>query len=299
VTDLRSDYKRFHRHAIATQDVDPVYPVYRALAESLGLSNAERAWLVFVHVAYYHAGSALYAFGQSRDALDASLAPTTLPVATERRAHWTRPRLMEHLNGLTRAAAEHGDLYEWARWGLPRDPREGWNLLRARLEHLPGNGRWASYKTAEMLAEIANVPVEAPDMGHADSSGPRHGLALLHPNVPTDNSVCSIALLDHWSAKLVKELLNDGLPATMATTETTLCDFHGLVKGRYYVGHDIDQMQHQLNQVPGGFTKRAFQARAVSLPEWTLGESNGRSGIQTHRNALYARTGRIEWWEDV
>jgi Alpha-glutamyl/putrescinyl thymine pyrophosphorylase clade 2 len=293
---LRLDYRRFHRLAVTSGDVDPVYPVYRALAGALGLDPAGRAWLVFCHVAYYHAGSALAAFAATRTAPYATLAPLDLPVGTERRAHWTRPRLAAHLAGLQRAALLFGgDLHAWAMDGLPGDPGQAWHHLAGRLAALPGNGRWAAYKTTEMLAEVCGIPAQAPDMGHAHSTGPRRGLVLLHPAAPgpDENSALAVKELDVLSRRLVDELRAAGLPATMATAETTLCDFHALHAGRYYVGHDIDLMQAQVRAVRPPLAPHLMDARAAALPGVYLGELGGWTGPDPRRRRHYRDTGVI------
>jgi hypothetical protein len=293
-TRLRRDYRRFHQLALSTRDVDPVYPVYRALAGQLGLTDAERAWLVFCHVAYYHAGSALAAFAATRTVSEATMAPMDLPVGTERRAHWTRPRLAAHLAGLQRAARPFGgDLHAWAMAAMNPDPCRAWATLTADLMELDGNGRWASFKTAEMLAEVCDVPVEAPDMGHAWSTGPRHGLALLFPGLPAGNGATTVAELDVISARLVDDLHAAGLEASMATAETTLCDFHALHAGRYYTGHDIDLMQAQVRAVRPGLAGQLWNARAAALPAAYLGELGGWTGPDAHRRRFYRDHGLI------
>jgi hypothetical protein len=291
---LHADYRAFHQLALETCDVDPVYPVYRRLASDLGLSASGRAWLVFVHVAYYHIGSALKAFDVARRSSDAMLAPLDVPVGTERRAHWSRPKLAQHLAAVDNAARPFGgDLDAWAREGLPEDPREAWRALADRLQRLTGNGRWAAFKTAEMLQQICDVPVAAPDMDHANSSGPRQGLSLLYKGLPTGNTPRAVATLDKHSEALMEALRKAGLEAEQETTETTLCDFHALHGGRYYVGHDIDQMLHQLNQVPSDLTEAALDARADTLPAAYRGEINGWHGIDKNRRGHYRRTGEV------
>lgn len=291
---LTADHRRFHEIAVASSDVDPIYPVYRSLADRLGLDQAARAWLVFCHVAYYHAGSALAAFAATGYARDAAVAPIDVPVGTERRAHWTRPRLVAHLAALERAARPFaGDLWAWATEGLPDRPHAAWRELTVRLEGLDGNGRWAAFKTAEMLQQICGAPVAAPDMGHAHSSGPRHGLELLRPGLPAGNSPADIRRLDTASAELIRDLRQAGLHATVENTETTLCDFRSMWAGRYYVGHDIDHMQHQLTQVPVPFTEAAWKARADTLPRAYLGELNGWYGVDRDRRGHYRRTGEV------
>lgn len=291
MADIWSDYTEFHGAMGRSHDLDPVYPVYRRIADDQAMGRADRVWLVLAHVAYYHAGSGLSAFSGANGLRDAGTSRLDLPCATERRGHRSPAALSAHLNDLARRADE---ILGWcdATEGAG-DREEAWTQLTARLETIHGNGRWAAYKTAEMLQHIAGLPVEAPDMGHAFSSGPRKGLALLYDDLPTGNGIAVVRHLDRLSAEVVSHLRWIGLPASPATAETSLCDFHSLATGRYYVGHDIDQMQVQLTAVPGPLTDTAFNARVRSLKPAYLGEVHGREGIDRARRRVYLETGKV------
>lgn len=290
MSDLWSDYTLFHEQMTDSGDLDPVYPVYLLLAESLNLSRADRVWLVLAHVAYYHAGSALAAFSGANGLRDAGTSRLDLPCSTERRGHRSPAALSAHLNDLSRRADEILGWCVEASWA----PETGWRYLTERLATIHGNGRWAAYKTAEMLQHIYPLPIDAPDMGHAFSSGPRKGLALLYEDdLPTGNDAESVRHLDSLSKEVVLHLYRSRLSANFATAETSLCDFHNLVEGRYYVGRDIDQMQAQLTAVPSELTASAWTARRRSLPNQYLGELHGRTGVDTARLKTYRDTGKI------
>jgi hypothetical protein len=293
VNDLWADYTQFHGLMVESQDLDPVYPVYKRLAEGLNLSRADRVWLVLAHVAYYHAGSALVAFSGANGLRDAGTSRLDLPCSTERRGHRSPAALSAHLNDLSRRADE---IFAWCVETSYMEPETGWNYLTDRLETIHGNGRWAAYKTAEMLQHVYPLGIEAPDMGHAFSSGPRKGLALLYEDdLPTGNDALSVKHLDSLSREVVSHLnYRVGVRmATMATAETSLCDFHSLVEGRYYVGRDIDQMQAQLTAVPSGLTRQVWKARRQTLPNQYLGELYGWKGVDTARSRMYRDTGKI------
>lgn len=288
---LRDDYTRFHHLHIATHDIDPVYPVLDHLAtHHLNLSAEDRVRIVFTHVAYYHLGSALSAWATSSG--DFRAMPHNLPTGTERRAHRDQPKLRRHLDHLADIATAEGGLLPWLARNIdPTSPTRTWtNITDHCLMRVIGNGRWASYKTGEMLTDVAHLPLAAPDMGHAHSSGPRHGLTLLYPALATltDNSPTTINRLNTVSATLASSL---GTPIEKA--ETSLCDFNSLVKGRYYPGHDIDHMLHQLHQVPSPLTPAALAARAATLPHPYLGELHDWDGVDRTRLSHYARTGHI------
>lgn len=286
------DYARFHGLMIGTGDVDPVYLVYRRMAEDQGWTRAERITMVLLHVAYYHAGSALAAFNDcGGDLARVGECRTDLPCGTERRGHRNPAALSKHLNELARSRAE---IEEWAgEIGGLRNRHSGWARAVRRFSTLHGNGRWAAYKTAEMLKEVAGLRIDAPDMDHAYSSGPRKGLARLFKGVPEGNSYAVVGYLDMLSGEVIGHLRTAGHFATMATAETTLCDFNSLLSGRYYVGHDIDQMQAQLNAVPSPLTIPAHDARAAMLPTEYLGEFGDWVGVDRPRMKVYRDTGEI------
>lgn len=280
---LRSDYARWHRAQIATGDIDPAYPVLRQLCGQLG--RDEGAWLVLRHVAFYHLGSALRSYAESPGA---RLIPATmtLPTGTERRGH----------RDLRQFALHWADLVgHVTRYGGPRafltpthTGRHGWNELIDRLCAVRGNGRWAAYKSAELAQKVLDVLIIAPDAGHAYSSGPRKGLALLE-QIPDGNRPEDIAVLDEMTTRLAHRL---GEP-DIAQVETSLCDFHSAFRGRYYIGKDIDEQLHHLEAVRSDFTPAAFAIRQQVFPAAYLGELHGWSGVDRERQRVYARTGRI------
>lgn len=280
---LAPDYARFHGLALESRDVDPVYPVLRALAVAQGLTPEDVTRLVMHHVAFYHLGSALAYYTGERG---------KLPTGVERRGHRDPKQLNRHLAALRAVERQPGGYTGHLATGLPADPYAAWGVLMGRLLALHGNGRWAAYKSAEMLWKVCDYPVAAPDMGHAYSSGPRKGLALLTA-VPEGNSATAVGELDGISEYLCGWLAGLGHAAPVEEVETTLCDFHSLYKGNYYVGHDIDQMLRQLLDVQSSLTKQALAARGAALPWWYLGEVRGWAGVDRDRRTFYRRTGQI------
>lgn len=289
----REDYFRFHEIQVECRDMDPAYPVLSDIGRALDLDTERRLWLVLVYTAYYHLGSALAALGDATDPRWASRAARDLPCATERRGHWYRPRLLKHLTAVQELAHRPGGLSGWFLSDLNGTPEENWAQVQHRAGLLPGNGRWASFKTTELIQQVLGPDLAAPDMQHAHSSGPRQGLSLLYANLPTGNDRADIARLDQISAGLVREMRLHGLKVSVETAETSLCDFHALVEGRYYPGRDIDQMQLQLEAVPSVLDPYAWRARRRTLPKHYLGELTGRTGIDRQAMVTYRTTGRI------
>lgn len=293
LTTRREDYYRFHEIQVECRDMDPAYPVLNDVGRTLGMSTEDRLWLVLLFTSYYHMGSTMAALTRATAPAQAARAALDLPCATERRGHWHRPRLLKHLSAIGDIAQSPGGLSQWFLSDLNGTPEENWRQVQHRAGLLPGNGRWASFKTTELIQQVIGADVRAPDMQHAHSSGPRKGLELLYANLPTDNDPASIALLDKLSADLVRDMRRRGLKVSVETAETSLCDFHALVAGRYYPGHDIDQMQLQLEAVPSPLDHYAWRIRRRVFAPAMLGELNGRSGIDRDAMICYRTTGKI------
>lgn len=288
---LLLDYTRWHHLQVATGDLDPVYPVLRRLADDLTLDDDARAWLCVLHVTYYHLGSALAAFAR----LPYPAAPTRagdllhLPCGTERRGHRVPQRLYDHWCALLDTLDAAGGPHAWLTALGDASPTDGWGQLNDRIAAVHGNGRWAAYKLAELAQKVCGARVQVADAGHRNSSGPRHGLALLFPWTPSGNGPDVIADLDRLTAALAADL---GEP-DLGQVETSLCDFHGLVSGRYYLGHDIDLMAEQLAAVPSALTLPAIAARLGALPFAYLAEVGGWPGVDRARKRAYADSGVI------
>jgi len=281
---LRGDYLRWHHLQVATRDVDPAYPVLRAIVDQLGLDRDSAAWLVLLHVGYYQLGSALAAFAEVPKPAPPTPALLRLPTGTERRAHRDVRQWDRHWRALLDAFDAHGGPYGWL-----TAAGTDWAALNDHLTRVYGNGRWAAYKTAELAQKVLDVPTVVADAGHAHSSGPRKGLALLH-RIPGGNTAGDVAILDDLTTALAAELAESDI----GQVETSLCDFHSLHKGGYYLGHDIDAMAEHLMKVPGALTQVAFDARAATLPPPYLAEAVGRPlVVERDRKRVYANTGRI------
>jgi hypothetical protein len=285
-----TDYAKFHAGQASSQDLDPVYPVLRTIGDLLGLDKESRVWLTFLHVAYYHMGSALRVFQEFPKPGIPQESLLKLPTGTERRAHRVPKKLEIHFNSLCGIADGNNGLSGWVDNYIRPNPTASWNSVAEALTQPIGNGRWAAYKTSEMLWKVNNYDMAAPDMGHAHSSGPRQGLEILFSGLPTGNKPSDVRILDSASDVTIKRLSSYGITAAMEEAETSLCDFHALVEGRYYVGHDIDQMLEQLYKVPSDLSSLALDARSQVFDHAYLGELNNWQGIQKERKRIYRDT---------
>ena len=284
---LWNDYVAFHKEQIRSWDIDPVYPVLKHIIKDVEPESG--LWLTFLHVAYYNIGSALAVWHRYPMPTLPEDVFLKYPCGTERRAHRSPEKLKKHLTDLL----SNAPLTTFVNKAIVDNPLRSWSRMEIMLQSVWGNGRWATFKTSEMLMKVNDLPLQATDMGHKNGSGSKHGLKLLFPNSPTGNSSREIAILDKISQDLVDRLRQDGATATLETAETSLCDFHSMLQGRYYVGHDIDAMQQQLISFPSMLTEKAFEARLNSIPVEYLGEINGWEKPDEQRKRAYRQNKQL------
>lgn len=244
MTDPLADLTYFARLHIASGDIDPAYPVLRRLLDP---ADPQRAWKILVYVGHYNLASAITAWDFHPEPFPESqpYQGNLLPCGTERRG--LRGGLVErHLRSIVSRADGYGSVDAWlqAGWETTTDPHERWRITAANVQDCWNNGRWAAYKTCELLATVLDWPMSAPDAGHAWSSGPRKGLALLY-GAMEGNSPVVITALDKQTLRVLDHLAACSITTDLAQVETVLCDFHSLAGGSYYVGHDIDQQWEQ------------------------------------------------------
>lgn len=295
-----TDLATFAAPHLDSGDIDPAYPVLAAIADDRGYSWAEKADLIFLYVAYYNIASALVIAEEGPWPPFAFLADyLKQPTGTERRAHRSPRRLYAHLVALDQQREAYGDLACWIAARCAADSYEdNWRNLQAALRSIDGNGRWAAYKTGELLAYFG-WPVRPTDAGHDFSTGPRQGLALVRPEALglEGHSPGVVAALDEMTEE-VRVDLSDRLERDVPVEqlETILCDWHSTVAGRYYVGHDIDQQLEQVAGAPDSVRSCVLAARERAFaPRW-LGEVNGWSGVRRPLKRLWAAKREVAWW---
>ncbi len=281
-----SKYLDFHKVQEYSTDMDPIYPVLKYIIEKTNTELEESLWLTFLYVAYYNIGSALLAF-EKYPTPEVPMDLLDLPCATERRNHRIKGNLTKHFKNLVDIYWWYDGFDRWLTYDLQLDGKFNWLLTQAKLNKVWGNGRWASYKTGEVLWKVNGLNLEATDMGHANSSGSRKGLERLFKNLPKGNTHKDIFVLDRISNDLVVYMQNQGLKVSIETAETSLCDFNSMLKGKYYTGIDIDHMQEDLLKVPSIYTDLAFEAREKLIPNEYLGELNGWVGVRKEKKKEY------------
>jgi len=286
----------FARLHLESQDIDPLYPVLRELQRGMGPEQA--LWHSLLYVAYYNVASSTLAFANYPEPAAIMGPLASLPTGIERRGLRGGAPLSQHTAALEDMAFTYGGLRQWLTRRFTGNPRTDWNLLQHTFQEAWGNGRWAGYKTAEVLMKVNGFPLEATDMGNAFSTGPRQGLALFYTPIE-GNTTAAVRELDEQGWDLHKRMAQEGVHLGIEQLETVLCDFHAMAEGRYYVGWDIDSLQEQLDVAwQRGIDRRpllgpVWAARKAGLPHRYLGELNGWKGVDRARGRQYRDTGRV------
>ena len=304
--DVWGDIVEFGRWHVESRDIDPVYPVLRDLCDRRDVDAESRLWLLFCYVAFYDLASGLTVWEMTGtpdklDRVDVADACDRLPKATERRGHRRPGFAYRHLQSVAAHGRAHGSLWSLVTSGFGDDPEHNWLRLQDTLMQIHGNGRWAAYKSGELMMEIADLPVRPTDAGNAWSSGPRKGLALLFDPVE-GNGADAIAQLDAQVDATLAAFADAGLPLRVEQVETILCDFASMDAGRFYVGHDIDHLQHQIEHAPAlseSLREDLWVARERTIDAQWRGEAAGWTGPRKDLNRLYRETGQIVWWAEA
>jgi hypothetical protein len=289
-----ADLTEFAGHQLRSKDMDPLYPVLEYLQRGM---PAERAlWHSMVYVAFYNIASSTQFFEACPEpdlllleSVDAEL--FRLPTGIERRGLRGGTPMRRHLEHLVTLSASFKGFRPLLMAGGVTG-RVSWWQLMASIQQIHGNGRWAAYKLAEILYRVHGFPTEPADMGNAHSSGPRKGLSIIFGgDAPEGNDPAAIRLLDARGEYVLAVMRQAGLSIDIAQVETALCNFKSLYAGKYYVGHDIDEMQEVVNHadLPRDTRVRLYAARRAALPEAYLGEAGGWHGVDKDRAKAYAR----------
>lgn len=287
--ELWPDFVRFARAHLASRDIDPTYPLLRAHFDAAGLDPEVRLWRVLLYVTWYDLGSAERAWTEYPAPTGRLRRDLRLPTGTERRGFRGNDRAPTFASAVADYARRSaGSLLAWVDSAVGDGGEAGWRRARLAFEAFPYAGSWASYKWADLLAHAVGYPITADDLGVGGGSataGPIPGMVRL---TGLDWRTCAS---DRGAQReLLAAARNEGVPFLgLDQLETSLCDFNSLLRGRYYVGHDIDAQLHHLRRVESSLL--ALRP-AVFAPEW-LGEVGGWTGVRAELKARYVREGAI------
>lgn len=286
-------FSTFGEALVWSRDLDPIYPVLQWIEANHCEDEEQRLWLTWLYLMYYNLPSALVAFQRHPEpvrVMDTDLCQ--LPIATERR-NLRGNRLQVSCAAYWDTVIRRGTQVNWVEAGVPDNvkPSTNYMVFYERAQELWGNGRWAAFKWADLLLHVHGYPLRPPSLMLKDASGPLDGMRLFWPGRTVEQ-------LDEIAPNMLKWFD----PAVQYDVlETILCKYHSLVDGRYYVGHDIDELQENMERVANLLTdprdyqmmSTVWQARRATLPHVYLGEVHGWHGVDKERKRAYAQTGHV------
>lgn len=272
-----TNFVKFVKLQLETGDYDAHIPMLRHLCTVHQLPLHERAWLAILYMAYYSEGSMWVAFNRKGVREREQLPPINLPI-TQQRRNLYGGRILKHFeswNGIERLGP----------WLLEADD---WPQLMEKVGSIWGNGRWATFTSSELILEVTQARIDATTYEIVNSSGPRKGLMDLglEPSEPEAD------WLRFW-------LLKQGVEVTHTQLESLLCDWHGMCKGNFYAGRNIDRQQGRLLDCEEFGRKRGivvdleavWKARRFVYPKATLGEAVTVGALQ--------RSKRKSTWQGI
>ena len=287
------NFARFGRAMILSGDIDPQFPVLRSLYNTLELDRNTALWFTCIYLLYYHLGSAVQAWKQypKPDIIRKKEWNYDLPYFKQRRCFRGNEYARDQINTLV--TLSNGDLVSWIDNLVSNNREKSWTRIREAVSELPYHGPWSSYKFCDMMKFVHSYPITAPNIGTKPgaTAGPIAGLNSL---TGLDWKECANDSQLHLD--LLQMVIDRGAPVNgLDQLESMLCDYQSLINGKYYVGHDIDrdQAQLELERIRNPVLDILWGARYHIFDKRLLGEIGGWSEVRSHLNGVYKNRRRI------
>lgn len=274
----------FARIQLQTKDIDPQFCLLDRFYKMYDVPKKHRLWHTLIYLTWYHFGSAeeIWRLYPEQRLIKKQ---HILPTGKNRRLFRGTNKAVDYLNGIT---DKFGDVTMWAEKHIGDGGKGGWVRAREAFEGIHSNGPWSSYKWCDMLKFVHHYPITAPDIGDKKGlgAGPIAGLASLTGLSWQECADKKIAMRLYRKCKHEHGISLNGLDQL----ESILCNWQGVIGGRYYTGHDIDRDQSQLLE-----DSKLWRVRPKVYDECTLGENkkNKWHGIRKEFKVLYRDEGVI------
>lgn len=273
--DIVEDFYKMAKYQIEVGDNHPIYAVLRnsMLKESL----KTKMWRCLIYVTFDHIGSAEQIWSEYPNPAIIK-DPEVMDTGIARR----------NFRGNTKWATMINEVVQNLDMFANLAGVDGWVTARQAFEDINNNGPWASYKFADMLKNVAGLPLEC------NSIGENH--CVLHSAELVANKPAKEIMSDlNFQKKMYQGALKHGIKFQgIDQFETALCDYISFIEGRYYVGMEIDSQMEQLSP-----DSKLWPARKLSFDAKFLGELNGYHGIRKELKGLYLHRGVIDWWNFI
>lgn len=271
----------FCKIQLSSGDYDAHIPFLKRLVADQKIELSQAVELGFLYMAYYNEASAWVHWSKHQELEPCGIECWIgdLPIETQRR-NLFGGRIREHLSDLAK-------LNSLGRWLERLQSCKSWSELLDEIEQVYGNGRWASYTTAELMLHLANLDLEPDSFEILDSSGPLGGLMAL-----------GLQPCEQTCRDVHADLLRESIEVTFSQLESLLCDWCGMCKGTFYAGRNIDRQQGRILKVQRIFGERltALWEARLCFPVKCLGEISltaNWQGIDKLRLKHYQATGQV------
>ena len=278
---LFKDFCTFSKYQLKSRDIDPTYPILRAVYKARRLGVEDALWYTCLFVTFYNIASAEIAF--KRFPRVQSIGGLRLPTGTERRGFRGNDHASEHILDLVSKAPLRGWVESLI--GISDSQEVRWRNVRDEYQKFKFCGPWASYKFADLMKWVHKFDITADDLGVGGGSataGPIPGLVKL---TGRDWKDCAFNMELHH--QVLQECMESGVDFNgLDQLETCLCDFNSMLCGRYYPGKDIDEQQDFLTKSTVDMSV-FWQCRIEAFDHRFLGELGGWSGVRKDLRGYY------------
>jgi hypothetical protein len=261
----RLSIEDFGAHLLNSGDLDPIYMMLHNVGHDFDDPQMYR-WLV-AYWCFYHAGVASYlsefrGWGFWKKMMEAGVNETPTPLG----GRWPRASERRHFRGFQAINAiqeledEYGDspesmvVYLSQCHGVPLD----YQTVARRVKTHRGFGDWISFKVADMLDRVLQVPVSFDQAEVFMFKDPRKSALMQYrlrhnitdPEEPIDEpaAIREVVgyLIDHFSGTAAPPLWDR--PVGLQEVETILCKWKSHSRGHYPLNNDCEEIRHGLEE---------------------------------------------------
>jgi len=268
--------EEFGEKLITTGDLDPIYI---ALHQCKLYPHRLNRWLL-AYLCFYHAGFACYAsehhgadFWRTLMTAAQNVTPAPnggrWPRASERR-HF---RAKQAIRAIQELSERHPDPETWIPAIALEAERTGEITVEqvfTNVKSYRGFGDWAAFKMADLLAQVCGYRVTFSNAAVFMFESPVEGSIMV---AKSWDWFVTCSTPEQVSAELIqkfghlKAAPDYSRPINIQEVETVLCKWKSHVKGKYAVGHDIEEIRHGMKDWLFSPTAKVFFDKIPALPQ--------------------------------
>lgn len=290
---IHPHFLEFARMELASCDFDAEHPMIIHICERCQLDLEHRLWLCFLYMAFYDEASMWVTYNMTDPFTVPPQECLELPIGKNRRNLYGQS-IHRHFVDLCRIKYS---IEGWPLQDYGKDPHQNWQSLKDNIGSVWGNGRFATFTTAELIQKVLKINIEVNGLDNKGSSGPADGIARAFY---CDKK--SIPQLDQYGLEGFQLLKDLGMKPTytdfdMGVVESIYCTFGATCRGKFYPGRNVDRQQSRIMVVEeqGYDLSYLWEVRSKTIDHKFLGERNNWDGIDKDRLTLYRNEGILQW----